>query len=214
MQIGAWGGHVFEVSPGIVRSFVDLTLRGSAEVEDKVASNQKYAQRKSGNAREISLTVILSAYMGCDVRSEVSSFIEDATTGESDYFYVGGKKLINEQLMLIEASANDVEIGPGGDWVYAKVQLTMRQSEKGEVPDDTGTSSAGGKTSGSKKNTGNTGNTGGTDKAKQLADTAAGAVLKSVDAIREKARQASLKKSQATGQAIAGKKQIQVIAKE
>lgn len=208
MQIAEWNGHVFEVSPGVIRSFVDLTLRGSAEVEDKVASNQKYAVRKAGNAREVSLTAILSAYLGCDVRSEAAAFVEEATQGESGYFYLGGQKLIAEQLMLIEASTTEVEIGPGGQWVYAKVQLTMRQSEKGDVATDEGTSSAGGKGStGSKKTTQTSQNAQDKSKAQELASQAA---LKTVEWIKAKAKEAS-KKSNAI-KTYGAKSEIQVIA--
>lgn len=136
MQIGNWGGHTFEVGPGLIRSFTGLTIRGSAEVEEKTSNNQKYVQRKAGNAHELTLTVVLSAYMGCDVRAEALAFVEDARNCEEDFFYIGGQKLLPETLMLTEATVSEVEIAPGGEMVRAQVQLTMKQSDKGDAKGD------------------------------------------------------------------------------
>lgn len=133
MQIGSWGNHTFEVNPALIRSFTGLTIRGGAEVDEKTSNNQKYVQRKAGNAHELTVTVILSAYLGCDVRAEAMSFIEDARNCEEGYFYIAGKKLLPETLMLTEAQVSEVELSPSGEMVHAQVQLTMKQSDKGDA---------------------------------------------------------------------------------
>lgn len=191
MQIASWGTHTFEVGPGLIQSFTGLTLRGGAEVDEKVSSNQKYIERKAGNAHEVTLTAILNAYMGSDVRTEALAFVEDARNCEEGYFYVGGKKLINEMLRLTEATVSEIELDPNGNWVHAQVQLTMKQSEKGDAA---GSGSATQTSSSSKKNTSSSSSGGSgdssTSKVQQAVETVK-AGLKSKAEIIAKAKRAS-----------------------
>ena len=180
MQIGSWGNHTFEVNPVLIRSFTGLTIRGGAEVDEKTSNNQKYVQRKAGNAHELTVTVILSAYMGCDVRAEAMSFVEDARNCEEGYFYIAGKKLLPETLMLTEAQVSEVELSPTGEMVHAQVQLTMQQSEKGDAK---GSGSA----TQSKKNKKGTGNTSTKAEQKENAKEVMKGKLTSVEEIRKKA---------------------------
>jgi hypothetical protein len=146
--IGKWNGHSFEVSSQIIRSFTDLTIKGSSETENKTSSGHGYVSRKNSKPAEVGITVGLSALTGCDPRSEATAFVNEANAGSSDYFYVGGQKLVPYKLMLTNADVTEVEIAPGGKWVSCKVKLTMKQCA---VPDDTKTSSSssGGGSSGS-----------------------------------------------------------------
>lgn len=180
MQIGSWGNHTFEVNPVLIRSFTGLTIRGGAEVDEKTSNNQKYVRRKAGNAHELTVTVILNAYMGCDVRAEAMSFVEDARNCEEGYFYIAGKKLLPETLMLTEAQVSEVELSPTGEMVHAQVQLTMQQSEKGDAK---GSGSA----TQSKKNKKGTGNTSTKAEQKENAKEVMKGKLKSVEEIRKKA---------------------------
>lgn len=176
MQIGSWGNHTFEVNPTLIRSFTGLTIRGGAEVDEKTSNNQKYVQRKAGNAHELTVTVILSAYLGCDVRAEAMSFIEDARNCEEGYFYIAGKKLLPETLMLTEAQVSEVQLSPSGEMVHAQVQLTMKQSDKGNAK---GSGSA-------TQNKKNKKGTGSQDKSE--GDTTKKSLLKSVADIIKKAQ--------------------------
>lgn len=180
MQIGSWGNHTFEVNPVLIRSFTGLTIRGGAEVDEKTSNNQKYVRRKAGNAHELTVTVILNAYMGCDVRAEAMSFVEDARKCEEGYFYIAGKKLLPETLMLTEAQVSEVELSPTGEMVHAQVQLTMKQSDKGDAK---GSGSA----TQSKKNKKGTGNTSTKAEQKENAKEVMKGKLKSVEEIRKKA---------------------------
>lgn len=180
MQIGSWGNHTFEVNPVLIRSFTGLTIRGGAEVDEKTSNNQKYVRRKAGNAHELTVTVILNAYMGCDVRAEAMSFVEDARNCEEGYFYIAGKKLLPETLMLTEAQVSEVELSPSGEMVHAQVQLTMKQSDKGDAK---GSGSA----TQSKKNKKGTGNTSTKAEQKENAKEVMKGKLKSVEEIRKKA---------------------------
>lgn len=129
-EVGKWNSHTFVVSPNVIRSFTGLTIKGSSETEDKETGGQKYVSRKSGKPAEISLTVLLSALTGNDVRNEALAFVDEARRGSQGYFYVGGKKLVTCQLMLTDASISETQIASNGVWVGCKVQLTFKQSGK------------------------------------------------------------------------------------
>lgn len=145
-EVGKWNSHTFVVSPNIIRSFTGLTIKGSSETEDKETGGQKYVSRKSGKPAEISLTVLLSALTGNDVRNEALAFVDEARRGSQGYFYVGGKKLVTCQLMLTDASISETQIASNGVWVGCKVQLTFKQS--GKYDGESGGSSSGGGSSG------------------------------------------------------------------
>lgn len=145
-EVGKWNSHTFVVSPNVIRSFTGLTIKGSSETEDKETGGQKYVSRKSGKPAEISLTVLLSALTGNDVRNEALTFVDEARRGSQGYFYVGGKKLVTCQLMLTDASISETQIASNGVWVGCKVQLTFKQS--GKYDGESGGSSSGGGSSG------------------------------------------------------------------
>lgn len=145
-EIGRWNNHVFTVSPSIIRSFSGLSVKGSSETEEKETGGQKYVNRKSGKPAEVSVTILLSALTGNDVRKEALAFVDEARRGTAAYFYIGGKKLVTCQLMLTDANVSEVEIASGGVWVSCKVQLTMKQSSK---YDGESSGSSGGKSSSS-----------------------------------------------------------------
>lgn len=146
--MGSWNGFDFEVSPTAVRSFTGLTIKGGSETEDKVSSKQKYVKRTNSAITEIALNVYLNAYMGCSVRDEALKFISTAMEGATNYFYVGGKKLVTYKLMLTNAEITETEIGPDGTWIACKIALTMKQCEKYDASSDTSSSGSGSSGSG------------------------------------------------------------------
>lgn len=153
--MGSWHGFNFEVSPSVVRGFTGLTIKGGSETEDKVSEKQKYVERKNSSVTEISMSVGLNTYLGCNVRDEAIAFIDTAMEGASNYFYVGGKKLVCYKLMLTQAEIAETMIAPNGTWVSCRVNLTFRQCEKnGNLPPvSSGGSGEKGGTSTSKKKT-------------------------------------------------------------
>ncbi|MBQ8507224.1 MAG: hypothetical protein IJ466_07345 [Clostridia bacterium] len=167
-EIGRWNGHIFEVSASMVRSFSDLTIKAGCETEEKTSSKQKYVKRKAGNPTQLSLTIILVADLGCDVRSEADAFTEDARTGATDYFYVGSRKLVAAQLMLTDASVENIDISPSGFWSAATVKLTMKQA--GKMDGDTGSSSGSNSGSGKSGSKGSSGSKKATVKTESYAD--------------------------------------------
>lgn len=151
--IGRWGGYTFEVSPSVVRSFTEMSIKGSSDTEDKESGGEKYVARKSGKPSEVSLTVQLNAMLGCNVRAEAMGFVEDATSGKTDYFYVGSGKLFVPSMMLTEADVSKVVMSADGTWLSADVKLTLKQSEKraADVPQQSYDDGGGSGSSGSKK---------------------------------------------------------------
>ncbi len=212
MEIASWGGHRFEVGPGLIRSFTEMTLRGSAEVEEKVSDNQKYVERKAGNGWELTITAVLSAYLGCSVREEALEFANDAKESRSEYFYMAGKKLVPEKLMLTEASVQDVEIAPNGQWVRVNVQLVFKQAERGEGGGTgTASNSTGTKKTGSASGSSGKGNAqdGSQSEKDGMKDKAKSALLKSRNALIAKAKAQGDVKT-----AYTGKKNLVMIAHE
>ena len=154
-EIGRWNGHKFIVSPKQIYSFKDLTVKGSCELQSKTDSEQGYVSRKGGNPLEVTLTVLLNAYVGGDVRNEAYKFCEEAYYGKRDYLYVGNKKLTETLLMLTNADVTDIQIAADGKtWVDCKVKLTMKQCKSTDTVASTGstgsysTGSYGGSTGG------------------------------------------------------------------
>ena len=131
-EMGRWNGHKFIVSPKLIYSFNGLQIKGSSEMKEKKDTEQGTVARKGGNPTEVSLTIHLNAYTGCDVRKEALAFVNEARAGKNDYFYVSKKKLTSCKLMLTEATVKDVEITATGKWKSANVQLTMKQCNKGD----------------------------------------------------------------------------------
>ncbi|MBP3541808.1 MAG: hypothetical protein J6K72_08390 [Clostridia bacterium] len=148
-EIGSWNGHRFVVTPTLIQSFSDLSIKGSSETEEKTGNGEKYVSRKNGKPYEVGMTVELNAYLGCKVKEEAMKLVEEAGRGESSYFYLGGEKLLPCQLMLVEAGIEDVAMSTLGQWISCNVQLKMKQCTKG---DNTPAISTSGKKSGGDTN--------------------------------------------------------------
>ena len=130
-EIGSWNGHRFEVSAHLIQSFTGLTIRASSATEEQTGGDQGFVTRKNGAPTQISFTVALNALLGCSVRSEAMRFIDEASAGATGYFYIRGQKVVGCLLMLSEASVQNVELTPSGEWLRCEVQLTMQQSGSG-----------------------------------------------------------------------------------
>lgn len=154
--IGKWGGHVFTVSPSLIRGFTDLKIKGSCETNEKNKSKQKYYVKKYGNAREVSMTIGLNAYLGIsDVQSEAMTFIEEATDGKSDYFYLGERKLFTSEMCLVSAEIAEIVHfpGKGNVWVSCKINVSFKQGGKNEGGSSSSSSSSSSHSSSKKSST-------------------------------------------------------------
>ena len=120
-EIGSWNGHRFEVSAHLIQSFTGLTIRASSATEEQTGGDQGFVTRKNGAPTQISFTVALNALLGCSVRSEAMRFIDEASAGATGYFYIRGQKVVGCLLMLSEASVQNVELAPSGEWLRCVV---------------------------------------------------------------------------------------------
>lgn len=145
-EIGRWNNHVFEVAPNVIRGFGNLTIKGSSETDEKATGGQKYVSRKNGKPAEVSITAILSALTGSDVRAEALTFVNEARLGAKGYFYIGGKKLMTCPLMLTDAVVSEAVIAINAAWISCEVKLTLKQC--GKYDGESGGSGGGGKSSG------------------------------------------------------------------
>lgn len=146
-----WNGHTFEVSPKLIRSFTDLNIKGSCETTTKNTDKQKYVEHKYGEIPEIIMTVSLNALTGVtDVYAEAMEYVQEAEDGACAYFYLGGKKLLPAQMMLVSAEIAEIAFMPGrGDlWISCDVKLKFQQ---GGDSDGASTASSGGEGGGSEK---------------------------------------------------------------
>lgn len=142
-EIARWNGHIFEVSSDVIRGFTGLSITGGSDTEDAESQGQKYVSRKNGKPKQVVLTASLNAHFGCDVQAEAMTFVDESTSGSKDYFYIGGKKLMECSLMLVQAEVSEVSIAPGGAWIKADAKLTFKQCSKND-----GSASSGGASSG------------------------------------------------------------------
>lgn len=134
VETGRWNGHKFTLSPGRIFSFTNLQIKGGSELESSSDKKKKkeYVKRDQSRPAEVSLTVNLNAFAGCNPRRQAIAFIKEASEGGCDYFYVGNKKLLPCKLMLVDASVKEVEVSRDSTWTKASVQLTMKQASKFE----------------------------------------------------------------------------------
>lgn len=127
--IGYWGERMFEVSPQAIRSFNDLQIKVSSDMDTVTTGGQQYMKWKNLKATEISLTVHLHSGLGYDVASEAYAWIGDALTRDKKhYFYLNGGKLMPYPLALTDATISNIEINAAGIWTDADVALTMKQA--------------------------------------------------------------------------------------
>ena len=128
--IAKWNNHKFEVSANIIRSFTDLTIKGSSATEDK-GKTDKYVKRKEGKPFEVTFLIKLDKRMGVsDVRKEAMAYISEARKGSKDYITFNGTKLNTFKYMLTDAEASKVDILQTGEWIYCDVKVTFKCASK------------------------------------------------------------------------------------
>lgn len=130
MPLASWHGHIFEVTQKTILSFEDLMFKAGCDTEDKTSGTDKWEALKTSDPVNVSMTVNLRSYFGVDVRKTAEGLMNDARTGEKDYFYLGGTKLFGCLLMLKQAEISETKVGPDGFLREAKCALSLVQCEK------------------------------------------------------------------------------------
>ena len=151
LVVGRWGGHKFIISPSKIESFRNLTIKGSCEIETKKKKGQKYTTKKTGNAVQITMDIVLNAFVGSKVKTEALKWVREARKGKQSYFYMGKpkKKVIASKLVLKSANVKDIELSPKAEWVSAVVSIDLEQSTKKNSGSGGNSSSGGGSSGGS-----------------------------------------------------------------
>ena len=127
--IGSWGRFKWAIKQNSIKSFTDLSMKAGSDLDTSSKKKTDYVKRKNGQPREISFTVILNANTGCKVKSDLDVLLNNAQNGLADYLYIGGKKNKKKKLMMTAASAKKFIIGPKGQFVYAEVDVTLKQAQ-------------------------------------------------------------------------------------
>ena len=78
LEVARWSNHKWIISSHEIRSIRDIHITGSSDVEKSDDNDQGYYSYKGSNPTEVTMTAILNAHTGNDVRKEVESFIMDA----------------------------------------------------------------------------------------------------------------------------------------
>ena len=146
-DIASWNGHKFVVNSRMIASFRELTIKGSCETTDKTANNQKYMERKNGEATQIVFVVELNALTGVkNVYGEAMKYVDEARNGKTDYLYLGSSKAGKAKMMLVSAEVQEIVFanGKGNKWVSCEVKLTMKQGSQTESGGDSSSDSGGG----------------------------------------------------------------------
>ena len=125
-----FGDIKLDTTANCAKPISELELSTDADTEDKNAKKDGYIKYNNAKAAEVTLTVILDAGFGCDVRKETLVLITEARTGSLHTLYLDGEKLTPWKMILTEAEATEIQIGLGGEWVHAEVELTFRQGGK------------------------------------------------------------------------------------
>lgn len=114
-------------------AITELEISTDADTDDKNSGKDGYIKFNNAKASEVTLTAILDAGFGCDVRQDAVAMVEAARTGDKDYIYLDGEKLLPWKMILTEADVQETQIGPNGKWSHAEVELTWEQGEKKET---------------------------------------------------------------------------------
>ena len=128
--LAQFGSLQFEISSSTALLFEKLKLSSECETEEKTGDEQKYVSAKNGKPVQASFAVILSASLGIDVKEKVTAILNSAQRGEQAYFYIVGEKLFPFQMMMVSAQTEEIHASPSGVWVYATVNITLKQSSK------------------------------------------------------------------------------------
>lgn len=128
--LAQFGSLQFEISSSTALLFEKLKLSSECETEEKTVDEQKYVSAKNGKPVQASFAVILSASLGIDVKERVTAILNSVQRGEQAYFYIVGEKLFPFQMMMVSAQTEEIQTSPSGVWVYAKVNITLKQSSK------------------------------------------------------------------------------------
>ena len=139
-----WSGQKgvsFYLKSKEIRGVKDINISASLDTEDNEADSEKYTKKKNAGSYQITLTAVLNAALGVNVKEVAIAMTEAARQGKSGYFYMSTKKLFPSQFMATDAKITNLRLTRKGKWSYAEVEFTLKQCSKynGSIPATTTT---------------------------------------------------------------------------
>lgn len=127
---GGGGGISFFANGSEIRGVKDISIKVSAETKDKTQSSEKFTAKKNAGSYQISLTALLNAALGTDVRTVALQITEASRKGETGYFYTAGGKLFPSSFMAVDATISNITMTSNGVWKSCEVSWTLKQCSK------------------------------------------------------------------------------------
>ena len=126
------GGVSFFVKPKKIQAVKDITIKASANTEEKESDGEKITRLKTVGAYTVTMTGMFNALLGVNVQKEAMKITEAARKGETGYLYSAGSKLFSPQFMMTDAEATDILMTGRGEWISCNVKMTLKQCSKGD----------------------------------------------------------------------------------
>ena len=146
-----WSGQKgvsFYLKSKEIRGVKDINISASLDTEDNEADSEKYTKKKNAGSYQITLTAVLNAALGVNVKEVAIAMTEAARQGKSGYFYMSTKKLFPSQFMATDAKITNLRLTRKGKWSYAEVEFTLKQCSKYDGTPGTSSSSSSSSSSG------------------------------------------------------------------
>lgn len=128
-----WSGHggiSFFAKSSEIRGVKDITISTGAETEDKTKGGEKYIKKKNKGSYQLTLSAVLNAALGVDVKTVAMQITEAARCGDSGYFYTAGTKLFPCKFMCTDAKINSLTMTGSGAWKSCEISMTLKQCGK------------------------------------------------------------------------------------
>lgn len=131
--IGKWKNHKFKVSKSEIEAMKNIQIKAGSNLKESKKKKKSRVKRQGAKPIEVSITIELNAFVGCNVRHDALVLLKEARKGAKGYFYIGRKKLTTCKLMLVDATLKNPDFTASGAWIKAEVTLTLKQCSKGTI---------------------------------------------------------------------------------
>ena len=108
----------------------DISISAKLETEDETVDSEKYTKKKNAGGYEITMSAVLNAALGVDVKKVALAMTESARIGNTGYFYMATQKLLTPQFVATDAKIKNLRTNRTGTWLECEVDFTLKQSSK------------------------------------------------------------------------------------
>ena len=129
--IGSLGDVVFSVSRSVVKTFDSLKYDSSAGyVTHKRHLKAPLLEFTGPETENISFTVLLSAFLGCNPKTEADKLRKYLSEGTALRFVLGKNTIGNYRWVITKLSQSDFRIDKNGNMLAVKLSITLNSYEK------------------------------------------------------------------------------------